>query len=40
MQDEGLPPFIAMIASAVLIMGVVIGGIITGVVLLFALQTS
>ncbi len=34
MQDEGLPPFIAIMASTVLIIGVVIAGIILGAVLI------
>ncbi len=34
MQDEGLPPFIAMLASTVLIIGVIIAAAITGVVLI------
>ena len=36
MQDEGLPPFIAVIASAVLIIGVIVAGIILGAVLIIA----
>ena len=36
MQDEGLPPFIAVIASTVLIIGVIIAGIILGAVLIIA----
>jgi len=36
MQDEGLPAFIAVIASTVLIIGVVVAGIILGAVLIIA----
>jgi hypothetical protein len=36
MQDEGLPTFIAVLASTVLIIGVVIAGIILGAVLIIA----
>jgi len=36
MQDEGLPTFIAVMASTVLIIGVIIAGIILGAVLIIA----
>ncbi len=36
MQDEGLPPFIAVLASTALIIGVIVAGIILGAVLIIA----
>jgi hypothetical protein len=36
MQDEGLPTFIAVMASTVLIIGVIIAGVILGAVLIIA----
>jgi hypothetical protein len=33
MQDEGLPPFIAIMASTVLIIGVIVAAVIVGAVL-------
>ena len=36
MQDNGIPPFIAVMASTVLIIGVVIAGIILGAVLIIS----
>ena len=36
MQDEGLPTFIAVMASTVLIIGVIIAGTILGAVLIIA----
>jgi hypothetical protein len=38
MQDEGLPPFIAMMASAVLIIGVIMAGVVVGAALIWALS--
>ena len=34
MQDEGIPPFIAVIASSVLIIGVIVAAVIVGAVLI------
>ncbi len=34
MQEDGLPPFIAMLASAAIIVGVIIAAVILGVVML------
>jgi hypothetical protein len=34
MQDEGIPPFIAIIASSVLIIGVIVAAVIVGAVLI------
>lgn len=36
MQDEGLPTFIAVMASTVLIIGVIIAGVILGAVLIIS----
>ena len=36
MQDDGIPTFIAVMASTVLIIGVVIAGIILGAVLIIS----
>jgi hypothetical protein len=36
MQDDGIPAFIAVMASTVLIIGVVIAGIILGAVLIIS----
>jgi len=38
MQDEGLPPFIAMFASAAMIIGVMVGVVITGAILIITLS--
>lgn len=34
MQEDGLPPFIAMLASAAIVVGVIIAAVILGVVML------
>ncbi len=38
MQDEGLPPFIAMMASAAMIIGVIVGAVITGAILIVTMS--
>ena len=38
MQDEGIPPFIAVIASSVLIIGVIMAAVIVGAVLIITLS--
>jgi hypothetical protein len=40
MQDEGLPPFIAMMASTVLIIGVIMAGVVVGAALIMAALAS
>ena len=37
MQDEGLPPFIAIMASTVLLIGVIIAAVVFGAVLVWVL---
>ena len=38
MQDEGLPTFIALFASAAMIIGVMVGVVITGAILIITLS--
>ncbi len=40
MQDEGLPPFIAIIASTVLLIGVIVAAVVVGVAMLWVLQLA
>ncbi len=37
MQDEGLPPFIAILASTVLLIGVIVAAVVLGAVLVWVL---
>jgi hypothetical protein len=39
MQDEGLPPFIAILASTALLIGVIVAGVVLGAVLVWVLPT-
>jgi hypothetical protein len=36
MQEDGIPPFIAIMASTVLVIGVIVAGIILGAVLILS----
>ena len=40
MQDEGLPPFIAILASTVLLIGVIVAAVVVGAAVLWVLQVA